>query len=145
MFICFSQELHQSTAACLDCTEKMKGSGYHPIMFSIYTKQPTRVCYSELGSALCSIFHLINLFYFIWPLSSPSQCFVACSLVTAIFPVRYYFPGWYSCGASRAYRYGVTKGSESPVLDDYVMSYLFAQVRIPHVRFAIKKLPLIVN
>lgn len=130
MFICFSQELHQSTPACLDCTEKMKGSGYHPIMFSIYTKQPTRVCYSELGSA---------------PLSSPSQCFVACSLVTAIFPVRYYFPGWYSCGASRAYRYGVTKGSESPVLDDYVMSYLFAQVRIPHVSFAIKKLPLIVN
>uniref|UniRef100_A0A8C2I075 Tyrosine-protein kinase n=1 Tax=Cyprinus carpio TaxID=7962 RepID=A0A8C2I075_CYPCA len=41
----------------------------------------------------------------------------------------YYFPGWYSCGASRAYRYGVTKGSESPVLDDYVMSYLFAQWR----------------
>uniref|UniRef100_A0A671LVR7 Tyrosine-protein kinase n=1 Tax=Sinocyclocheilus anshuiensis TaxID=1608454 RepID=A0A671LVR7_9TELE len=46
-----------------------------------------------------------------------------------LFRIRYYFPGWYSCGASRAYRYGVTKGSESPVLDDYVMSYLFAQVR----------------
>uniref|UniRef100_A0A672PYI1 Tyrosine-protein kinase n=1 Tax=Sinocyclocheilus grahami TaxID=75366 RepID=A0A672PYI1_SINGR len=41
----------------------------------------------------------------------------------------YYFPGWYSCGASRAYRYGVTKGSESPILDDYAMSYIFAQWR----------------
>lgn len=44
---------------------------------------------------------------------------------------RYYFPGWYSCGASRAYRCGVTKGSESPVLDDNVMAYLFAQVGPP--------------
>lgn len=43
---------------------------------------------------------------------------------------RYYFPGWYSSGASRAYRYGVKKGSESPVLDDNVMSYLFSQVSI---------------
>lgn len=42
--------------------------------------------------------------------------------------LRYYFPGWYSGGASRAYRYGVTKGSESPVIDDFVMSYLFFQV-----------------
>lgn len=41
---------------------------------------------------------------------------------------RYYFPGWFSGGASRAYRHGVTKGSESPVLDDFVMSYLFSQV-----------------
>uniref|UniRef100_A0A673M7G4 Tyrosine-protein kinase n=1 Tax=Sinocyclocheilus rhinocerous TaxID=307959 RepID=A0A673M7G4_9TELE len=49
--------------------------------------------------------------------------------MTVIFSVRYYFPGWYSCGASQAYRYGVTKGSESPILDDYVMSYIFAQVR----------------
>uniref|UniRef100_A0A672M3U7 Tyrosine-protein kinase n=1 Tax=Sinocyclocheilus grahami TaxID=75366 RepID=A0A672M3U7_SINGR len=46
-----------------------------------------------------------------------------------LFRIRYYFPGWYSCGVSRAYRYGVTKGSESPVLDDYAMSYLFAQWR----------------
>uniref|UniRef100_A0A671VI24 Tyrosine-protein kinase n=1 Tax=Sparus aurata TaxID=8175 RepID=A0A671VI24_SPAAU len=42
---------------------------------------------------------------------------------------RYYFPGWYSGGASRAYRYGVAKGSESPVLDDFVMLYLFSQWR----------------
>uniref|UniRef100_A0A8C1LKE7 Tyrosine-protein kinase JAK2 n=1 Tax=Cyprinus carpio TaxID=7962 RepID=A0A8C1LKE7_CYPCA len=46
-----------------------------------------------------------------------------------LFRIRYYFPGWYSCGAPRAYRYGVTKGSESPILDDCVMSYLFAQWR----------------
>ncbi|XP_033828160.1 tyrosine-protein kinase JAK2 [Periophthalmus magnuspinnatus] len=45
------------------------------------------------------------------------------------FRLRYYFPGWYSSGPSRAYRYGVTKGSESPVLDDTVMSYLFFQWR----------------
>uniref|UniRef100_A0A673C3A4 Tyrosine-protein kinase n=1 Tax=Sphaeramia orbicularis TaxID=375764 RepID=A0A673C3A4_9TELE len=45
------------------------------------------------------------------------------------FRIRYYFPGWYSGGASRAYRYGVAKGSESPVLDDSVVSYLFFQVR----------------
>ncbi|XP_066509440.1 tyrosine-protein kinase JAK2-like [Hoplias malabaricus] len=46
-----------------------------------------------------------------------------------IFRIRYYFPVWYSSGGSRAYRCGVTKGSESPVLDDHVMSYLFAQWR----------------
>ncbi|KAL0979614.1 hypothetical protein UPYG_G00187300 [Umbra pygmaea] len=46
-----------------------------------------------------------------------------------VFRIRYYFPGWYSSGASRAYRYGVTKGTESPVLDDFVMAYLFAQWR----------------
>ncbi|XP_072288666.1 tyrosine-protein kinase JAK2 isoform X2 [Eucyclogobius newberryi] len=45
------------------------------------------------------------------------------------FRIRYYFPGWYSSGPSRAYRYGVTKGSESPLLDDSVMSYLFFQWR----------------
>uniref|UniRef100_A0A673MJP1 Tyrosine-protein kinase n=1 Tax=Sinocyclocheilus rhinocerous TaxID=307959 RepID=A0A673MJP1_9TELE len=63
------------------------------------------------------------------------SCPSSCNLVTVIFSVRYYFPGWYSCGASQAYRYGVTKGSESPILDDYVMSYIFAQVRLPHINF----------
>ncbi|XP_062874436.1 tyrosine-protein kinase JAK2 isoform X2 [Trichomycterus rosablanca] len=46
-----------------------------------------------------------------------------------IFRIRFYFPGWYSCGGSRAYRYGFTKGSESSVMDDHVMAYLFAQWR----------------
>uniref|UniRef100_A0A1A8QTL5 Tyrosine-protein kinase n=1 Tax=Nothobranchius pienaari TaxID=704102 RepID=A0A1A8QTL5_9TELE len=45
------------------------------------------------------------------------------------YKIRYYFPNWYSSGASRASRYGVKKGSESPVLDDTVMSYLFSQWR----------------
>uniref|UniRef100_A0A4W5QAT6 Tyrosine-protein kinase n=1 Tax=Hucho hucho TaxID=62062 RepID=A0A4W5QAT6_9TELE len=44
-----------------------------------------------------------------------------------LFRVRYYFPGWY--GGSCTHRYGVNKGMDSPVLDDTVMSYLFAQWR----------------
>lgn len=59
---------------------------------------------------------------------SPTKCTNACSIHLSIYLYRYYFPGWYSCGASRAYRCGVAKGSESPVLDDHVMAYLFAQV-----------------
>ncbi|KAJ0067977.1 hypothetical protein NL108_014223, partial [Boleophthalmus pectinirostris] len=54
------------------------------------------------------------------------------------FRIRYYFSGWYSSGPSRAYRYGVTKGSESPVLDDAVMSYLFFQWRNDFVNGLIK-------
>lgn len=54
------------------------------------------------------------------------------------FRIRYYFPGWYSSGASRSYRYGVKKGSESPVLDDYVMSYLFSQWRNDFVNGVVK-------
>ncbi|KAG9486732.1 hypothetical protein GDO78_006879 [Eleutherodactylus coqui] len=42
---------------------------------------------------------------------------------------KFYFPHWYSNGSSRAFRYGVARGSESPILDDSVMSYLFAQWR----------------
>uniref|UniRef100_A0A3P9IAQ9 Tyrosine-protein kinase n=1 Tax=Oryzias latipes TaxID=8090 RepID=A0A3P9IAQ9_ORYLA len=54
------------------------------------------------------------------------------------FRIRYYFPGWYSNGASRSYRYGVKKGSESPVLDDSVMSYLFYQWRNDFVNGSVK-------
>ncbi|KAM4808988.1 tyrosine-protein kinase JAK2 [Rhinophrynus dorsalis] len=46
-----------------------------------------------------------------------------------IFRIRFYFPHWYCNGGSRAFRHGVTKGAESPILDDSVMSYLFAQWR----------------
>jgi len=42
---------------------------------------------------------------------------------------RFYFPNWYSGGGSRAYRYGLVKGSEGAVLDDAVMAYLFSQVK----------------
>uniref|UniRef100_A0A8C2I040 Tyrosine-protein kinase n=1 Tax=Cyprinus carpio TaxID=7962 RepID=A0A8C2I040_CYPCA len=78
----------------------------------------------------CSLFALYKEDESVW--LSPSHVLhldETANEMTVIFSIRYYFPGWYSCGASRAYRYGVTKGSESPVLDDYVMSYLFAQWR----------------
>lgn len=43
-------------------------------------------------------------------------------------PCRFYFPYWYCNGSKRAYRHGVSRGTEAPLLDDFVMSYLFAQV-----------------
>lgn len=46
-----------------------------------------------------------------------------------LFRIRFYFPGWHSSGPGSAHRYGVTKGTETPVLDDTVMAYLFAQWR----------------
>ncbi|XP_029469505.1 tyrosine-protein kinase JAK2 isoform X3 [Rhinatrema bivittatum] len=46
-----------------------------------------------------------------------------------LYRIRFYFPHWYCNGSSRAFRYGITRGAESPVLDDFVMSYLFAQWR----------------
>uniref|UniRef100_A0A672UZA7 Tyrosine-protein kinase n=1 Tax=Strigops habroptila TaxID=2489341 RepID=A0A672UZA7_STRHB len=49
--------------------------------------------------------------------------------LTLIYRIRFYFPHWYCNGTSRAYRYGILRGTESPVLDDLVMSYLFAQWR----------------
>nr|XP_056722667.1 tyrosine-protein kinase JAK2 [Euleptes europaea] len=48
---------------------------------------------------------------------------------TVLYRLRYYFPHWYSNSSTRSYRYGVSRGAESPVLDDVVMSYLFAQWR----------------
>ncbi|KAJ7986877.1 hypothetical protein DPEC_G00332960 [Dallia pectoralis] len=46
-----------------------------------------------------------------------------------LFMVRFYFPGWFNGVGPCAHRYGVNKGQEGPVLDDTVMSYLFAQWR----------------
>lgn len=46
-----------------------------------------------------------------------------------IYRLRFYFPHWYSPGHRRAYRYSVTKGTESPFIDDSIMMYLFAQWR----------------
>uniref|UniRef100_A0A7N8YH23 Tyrosine-protein kinase n=1 Tax=Mastacembelus armatus TaxID=205130 RepID=A0A7N8YH23_9TELE len=46
------------------------------------------------------------------------------------FKIRYYFTGWYNNGSSfYAHRYGVSKGTESPVMDDCVMAYQFFQWR----------------
>ncbi|CAM4663958.1 unnamed protein product [Leuciscus chuanchicus] len=46
-----------------------------------------------------------------------------------LFRVRFYFPGWTGSGSGSARRYGVTKSSEAPVLDDITTAYLFAQWR----------------
>uniref|UniRef100_A0A8C6W0N0 Tyrosine-protein kinase JAK2 n=1 Tax=Nothobranchius furzeri TaxID=105023 RepID=A0A8C6W0N0_NOTFU len=43
--------------------------------------------------------------------------------------IRYYFPGWYNGSNSCAHRYGLSKGMETPVMDDCVIAYLFAQWR----------------
>ncbi|XP_072373352.1 tyrosine-protein kinase JAK2-like isoform X1 [Scyliorhinus torazame] len=48
---------------------------------------------------------------------------------STVFRLRFYFPHWYSPGSNRAFRYGVTKGAESPFIDDTIMTYLFAQWR----------------
>uniref|UniRef100_A0A674PRY4 Tyrosine-protein kinase n=1 Tax=Takifugu rubripes TaxID=31033 RepID=A0A674PRY4_TAKRU len=71
---------------------------------------------------------------------SPNHTFQLDELASedVFFRIRYYFPRWYSGGASRAYRYGVAKGSESPVFDDYVMSYLFSQWRNDFVNGLVK-------
>ncbi|KAM6901168.1 tyrosine-protein kinase JAK2a [Lycodopsis pacificus] len=46
------------------------------------------------------------------------------------FRIRYYFSGWYNSGNTlNAHRYGVSKGTESPVMDDRVMAYQFFQRR----------------
>ncbi|KAM6975274.1 LOW QUALITY PROTEIN: tyrosine-protein kinase JAK2a [Tautogolabrus adspersus] len=46
------------------------------------------------------------------------------------FRIRYYFPGWYNSSNSMyAHRCGMTKGRESPVMDDCVMAYQFFQWR----------------
>lgn len=63
----------------------------------------------------------------VWPLTeSPFLC-------------RYYFPGWHNSSSSFAHRYGMSKGMESPVMDDCVMAYLFFQVRFmtPHTVLAL--------
>lgn len=51
------------------------------------------------------------------------------TFLTVLYRLRFYFPHWYCNGTMRAYRYGVSRGAESPVLDDIIMSYLFAQWR----------------
>ncbi|XP_068561915.1 tyrosine-protein kinase JAK2a [Cebidichthys violaceus] len=46
------------------------------------------------------------------------------------FRIRYCFSGWYNSGNTlNAHRYGVSKGKESPVMDDCVMAYQFFQRR----------------
>uniref|UniRef100_A0A8C6PZS1 non-specific protein-tyrosine kinase n=1 Tax=Nothobranchius furzeri TaxID=105023 RepID=A0A8C6PZS1_NOTFU len=77
----------------------------------------------------CNLFGLFRERDRVW--FSPNHIFRLdeSSSEDVFYKIRYYFPNWYSSGASRASRYGVKKGSESPVLDDNVMSYLFSQWR----------------
>lgn len=84
----------------------------------------------SISPLYCSLFGLFRERDRLW--FSPNHIFQLDESASeeVFFRIRYYFPGWYSGGASRAYRYGVAKGSESPVLDDFVMSYLFFQVSI---------------
>uniref|UniRef100_A0A672IEU1 Tyrosine-protein kinase JAK2 n=1 Tax=Salarias fasciatus TaxID=181472 RepID=A0A672IEU1_SALFA len=85
----------------------------------------------SISPLYCSLFGLFRERDRLW--FSPNHIFQLDDSASEdlFFRIRYYFPGWYSGGASRSYRYGVTKGAESPVLDDSVMSYLFFQVSVP--------------
>nr|ACZ60070.1 JAK2bCA [synthetic construct] len=84
---------------------------------------------SGVSPVYCSLFGLYKEDEAVWLSPNHVLHLDETANESLLFRIRYYFPGWYSCGTSRAYRYGVTKGSDSPVLDDYVMSYLFAQWR----------------
>uniref|UniRef100_A0AAQ4PRG5 Tyrosine-protein kinase n=1 Tax=Gasterosteus aculeatus aculeatus TaxID=481459 RepID=A0AAQ4PRG5_GASAC len=83
----------------------------------------------SISPLYCNVFALYRERDSLW--FSPNHIFQVDEVASedVFFRIRYYFPGWYSGGSSRAYRYGVSKGSESPVLDDFVMSYLFSQWR----------------
>ncbi|MBN3306694.1 JAK2 kinase, partial [Amia calva] len=100
------------------CIDAAKASGITPVYFNMFglMREHDRTWYPPNH-----VFHVD-----------------AASSETVLFRIRYYFPGWYSNKHPRAYRYGVTKGSESPVLDDSVMAYLFAQWRCDFVNSSIK-------
>uniref|UniRef100_A0AAX7TG15 Tyrosine-protein kinase n=1 Tax=Astatotilapia calliptera TaxID=8154 RepID=A0AAX7TG15_ASTCA len=87
----------------------------------------------SISPLYCSLFGLFREQDHLW--FSPNHIF---QLDETASEDVYYFPGWYSGGASRAYRYGVTKGSESPVIDDFVMSYLFFQWRNDYLNGLVK-------
>uniref|UniRef100_A0A7N6AWS7 Tyrosine-protein kinase n=1 Tax=Anabas testudineus TaxID=64144 RepID=A0A7N6AWS7_ANATE len=89
--------------------------------------------YLSVSPLYCNLFGLFRERDRLW--FSPNHIF---QLEESASEDLYYFPGWYSGGASRAYRYGVAKGSESPVLDDFVMSYLFFQWRNDFVNGLVK-------
>nr|AMV91901.1 janus kinase 2a [Acanthogobius hasta] len=78
----------------------------------------------------CGLFSLMRESDRIW--FAPNHVFKVQPLAVENlqFRIRYYFPGWFNTGKpSCAHRYGVCKGSESPVMDDTVMDYQFLQWR----------------
>ncbi|XP_058492299.1 tyrosine-protein kinase JAK2 [Solea solea] len=92
----------------------------------------------SISPLYCSLFALYRQRDALW--FSPNHMFQLDQSASedVFFRIRYYFPSWYSGGTSRAYRYGVTRGSESPVLDDFVMLYLFSQWRNDFVNGLVK-------
>ncbi|XP_046871688.1 tyrosine-protein kinase JAK2 [Hypomesus transpacificus] len=104
--LCFPPGNHVAEQICIEAAKECNVSPLHCTLFGLFRERDS-----------------------IW--FPPNHVFQLdeSSSEEVVFRIRYYFPGWYSSGASRAYRYGVTKGSESPVLDDFIMAYLFAQWR----------------
>ncbi|KAJ0057158.1 hypothetical protein NL108_002092, partial [Boleophthalmus pectinirostris] len=83
-----------------------------------------------IAPVYCSLFSLMRESDCIW--FPPNHVFKVHPLAIEYlhFRIRYYFPGWFNTGkASYAHRYGIYKGSESPVMDDTVMAYQFFQWR----------------
>ncbi|XP_033503192.1 tyrosine-protein kinase JAK2a [Epinephelus lanceolatus] len=83
-----------------------------------------------IAPVYCSLFGLMRESDRIW--LPPNHIFKVLQSATESlhFRIRYYFPGWYNSGNSLyAHRYGVSKGTESPVMDDCVMAYQFSQWR----------------
>lgn len=61
------------------------------------------------------------------PPSEPACCPFTSASSRLLF--RFYFPGWHNSSRLLSpHRYSPSKGTESPVLDDCVMAYLFSQV-----------------
>ncbi|XP_048875458.1 tyrosine-protein kinase JAK2-like [Brienomyrus brachyistius] len=83
----------------------------------------------DVAPMYCNMFALMRETDQMW--FAPNHVFhvddAACE--DLVFRIRYYFPGWYTNDPSSACRYGASKGLETPVLDDCVMAYLFAQWR----------------
>ncbi|XP_068190086.1 tyrosine-protein kinase JAK2-like [Antennarius striatus] len=83
-----------------------------------------------IAPVYCSLFGLMRESDHIW--FPPNHIFKLQPPATENlqFRIRYYFPGWYNSGRSLyTHRYGISKGLESPVVDDCVMAYLFCQWR----------------
>nr|XP_046231734.1 tyrosine-protein kinase JAK2a isoform X2 [Scatophagus argus] len=83
-----------------------------------------------IAPVYCSLFGLMRESDRVW--FPPNHIFKVHQTAseTLHFRIRYYFLGWHNSGnSSYAHRYGLSKGMESPVMDDCVMAYLFFQWR----------------
>uniref|UniRef100_A0A8C0G910 Tyrosine-protein kinase n=1 Tax=Chelonoidis abingdonii TaxID=106734 RepID=A0A8C0G910_CHEAB len=106
-----------------DCGLNSHGDSLHVVL----------VCFSVALLGIMPVYHnvfaLMNETERIW--YPPNHIFHVeeSTRLNILYRIRFYFPHWYCNGSSRAYRYGVSRGGESPVVDDLVMSYLFAQWR----------------